>query len=193
MILAGARAYFAMARDGVFFRRVGQLNAAHVPAWGLGWQGAWIVALILSRTYDSETGQYSNLYTSLLDYVVSAALLFYVLTVAGLFRLRRTRPQAPRPYRAFGYPWVPAVYMAGATFILVMLVVYRPATTWPGMGIVLLACRCTSPGVVAATAARGSRPEPSCQDVPPGFQKPVTDVMRPVGARAKTLVPRPRG
>lgn len=138
MILAGARAYFAMARDGVFFRRVGQLNAVHVPAWGLGWQGAWIVALILSRTYDSETGQYSNLYTSLLDYVVSAALLFYVLTIAGLFRLRRTRPDAPRPYRAFGYPWVPAVYMAGATFILGMLFVYRPATTWPGMGIVLL-------------------------------------------------------
>jgi basic amino acid/polyamine antiporter, APA family len=69
---------------------------------------------------------------------VSAALLFYVLTIAGLFRLRRTRPDAPLPYRAFGYPWVPAVYMTGATFILVMRFVYRPATTWPGMGIVLL-------------------------------------------------------
>lgn len=138
MILAGARAYFAMARDGLFFRRVGELNAARVPAWGLGWQGGWIVVLILLRTYDPATGQYANLYTSLLDYVVSAALLFYVLTIAGLFRLRVTRPEAPRPYRAIGYPWLPASYIAAAGFILAILFVYRPATTWPGLAIVAL-------------------------------------------------------
>ena len=138
LILAGARAYYAMARDGLFFRRAGELNAAKVPAWGLLLQGIWAAALVLPRTYNVETSQYGNLYGNLLDYVVSAALLFYVLTIAGVFRLRATRPDAERPYKAFGYPVVPALYIVGALTILVVLLIYRPATTWPGFVIVLL-------------------------------------------------------
>src|SRR5439155_11699365 len=84
------------------------------------------------------TRTYGNLYGNLLDYVISAALIFYILTIAGLFRLRRTRPQIDRPYRAFGYPGVPAVYIVGATTILLVLFAYRTATTWPGLVIVLL-------------------------------------------------------
>ena len=81
---------------------------------------------------------YGNLYGNLLDYVISAALIFYILTIAGIFRLRSTRPDAERPYRAFGYPVVPALYIVGALAILVVLFAYRPATTWPGLVIVLL-------------------------------------------------------
>ena len=138
LILAGARAYYAMARDGLFFKRAGRLNAARVPAWGLMLQGVWAAVLVLPRTYNSATGQYGNLYGNLLDYVVSAALLFYILTIAGVFRLRKTRPDAPRPYRAFGYPWLPALYIVGALTILIVLLIYRPATTWPGFLIVML-------------------------------------------------------
>jgi len=138
LILAGARAYYAMARDGLFFRASGQLNAAKVPAWGLVLQGAWAAFLVLPRTYDPATRAYGNLYNNLLDYVISAALIFYILTIAGIFRLRQTRPTADRPYRAFGYPIVPALYIAGALTILVVLFVYRTATTWPGLIIVLL-------------------------------------------------------
>jgi APA family basic amino acid/polyamine antiporter len=138
LILAGARAYYAMARDGLFFRSAGELNHARVPAWGLVFQGAWAILLILPRTYNPATGTYGNLYSNLLDYVISAALIFYILTIAGLFRLRRTRPDAARPYRAVGYPVVPALYVGGASTILVVLFVYRTATTWPGLIIVLL-------------------------------------------------------
>ena len=137
LILAGARAYYAMARDRLFFSRVGTLNAARVPAAGLVLQGIWSALLVLPRTYDPERG-YGNLYGNLLDYVVSAALLFYILTILGIFRLRRTRPDAERPYRALGYPWVPLLYVAGASTIVAVLFVYRPATTWPGLVIVLL-------------------------------------------------------
>ncbi len=138
LILSGARAYYAMARDGVFFRQVSRLNAARVPAWGLLLQGVWAGVLVLPRTFDVATGEYGNLYGNLLDYVISAALLFYILTIAAVFRLRVTRPEAERPYRAFGYPVVPALYIAGASTILIVLLVYRPATTWPGLLIVLL-------------------------------------------------------
>jgi APA family basic amino acid/polyamine antiporter len=138
LILAGARAYYAMARDGLFFRSAGQLNDAKVPAWGLMLQGVWAVALVLPRTFDPATGAYGNLYSNLLDYVISAALIFYILTIAGLFRLRKTRPDIDRPYRAFGYPVLPAVYILGATTILLILFIYRTATTWPGLIIVLL-------------------------------------------------------
>jgi len=138
LILAGARAYYAMARDGVFFANAGTLNAAKVPAWALWLQGAWAAFLVLPRTFNPATGAYGNLYGNLLDYVISAALIFYILTIAGIFRLRSTRPDAERPYRAFGYPVVPALYIAGALAILVVLFVYRPATTWPGLVIVLL-------------------------------------------------------
>jgi APA family basic amino acid/polyamine antiporter len=138
LVLAGARAYYAMSRDRLFFRRAGELNAARVPAWGLVLQGVWAIALVLPRTYDPATAAYGNLYSNLLDYVISAALIFYILTIAGLFRLRRTAPEVPRPYRAWGYPIVPAMYIAGAATILAVLFVYRTATTWPGLVIVLL-------------------------------------------------------
>jgi APA family basic amino acid/polyamine antiporter len=138
LVLAGARAYYAMARDRVFFRSAGVLNRARVPAWALVLQGVWAVFLVLPRTYDPATRAYGNLYSNLLDYVVSAALIFYILTIAGVFRLRVTRPTADRPYRTWGYPLVPALYIAGAATILAVLFVYRTATTWPGLIIVLL-------------------------------------------------------
>jgi basic amino acid/polyamine antiporter, APA family len=137
LILAGARAYYAMARDGVFFRRVGTLNEHKVPAWGLLLQGIWAAVLILPRTFNSTTGSYGNLYGDLLTYVVSAALIFYILTIAGLFRLRTTRPDVNRPYRAIGYPIVPALYILGAAVILLVLFTYQTATTWPGLVIIL--------------------------------------------------------
>jgi APA family basic amino acid/polyamine antiporter len=138
LILAGARAYYAMARDGLFFTATGRLNAARVPVAGLIVQGIWASFLVLPRTYDPATGRYGNLYGNLLDYVISAALIFYILTIAGVFRLRKTRPEIERPYRAFGYPFVPALYIAGALAILIVLFIYRFSTTWPGLVIVLL-------------------------------------------------------
>ncbi len=138
LILAGARAYYAMAKDGLFFRSAGELNAARVPAWGLGLQGIWSAVLVLPRTFNPATGTYGNLYGNLLDYVISAALIFYVLTIVGLFRLRATRPAAARPYRAVGYPVLPGMYVLGATTILLVLFAYRASTTWPGLVMVLL-------------------------------------------------------
>jgi APA family basic amino acid/polyamine antiporter len=101
-------------------------------------QCAWSLVLVSIRTYDPATGAYGNLYSNLLDYVISAALIFYILTIAGLFRLRRTRPDAERPYRAWGYPWVPAFYIVAASVITVVLFLYKPATTVPGVVIVLI-------------------------------------------------------
>ncbi len=136
LALAGGRACFAMAQDKLFFRRAGVLNQARVPGWALAMQCMWSAFLVLPRTHDRVTGTYGNLYSNLLDYVISAALLFYILTVAGLFRLRRTRPDANRPYRAWGYPWLPGLYIAGAAVILAVLFVYRTTTTWPGLLII---------------------------------------------------------
>jgi APA family basic amino acid/polyamine antiporter len=138
LVLAGARAYYAMAKDKLFFRRAGELNPARVPGWGLVAQGIWAAVLVLPRTYNPETKQYGNLYSNLLDWVISAALLFYILTIAGVFRLRRKRPDLPRPYKVVGYPFVPALYIVGASVVLYMLFAYRPATTWPGLIIVAL-------------------------------------------------------
>lgn len=138
LVLAGARAYYAMAKDGLFFSPAARLNRSRVPGWSLYAQGLWAALLVLPRTYDPATGAYGNLYSNLLDYVISAALLFYVLTIAGVFRLRRIRRDAERPYRVVGYPVVPAVYVAGAAAVLAVLIAYRPATTWPGFVIVLL-------------------------------------------------------
>ena len=137
LTLAGGRACYAMAQDGLFFRRAGTLNGARVPGWALALQCVWSLLLVLPRTYDTATGTYGNLYSNLLDYVISAALLFYILTVWGLFRLRRSKPDAPRPYRAVGYPWLPALYILGSAIVLGVLFVYRTATTWPGLLIVL--------------------------------------------------------
>jgi APA family basic amino acid/polyamine antiporter len=149
MILAGARVTYAMARDGLFFRATGTLNRRHVPAVSLVLQGLWACLLILPRTrlYDASgapltdpaTGlqQYGNVYSNLLDYVVFSVLIFYVLTLVGLFVLRRRRPDAKRPYRAFGYPLLPALYIVVASAIAVILLVYKTETTWPGLAIVL--------------------------------------------------------
>jgi APA family basic amino acid/polyamine antiporter len=138
MVLAGARAYYAMARDGLFFRGAARLNQAHVPGIALVLQGVWAVFLMLVRTFDPATGKFGNLYGDLLDYVVSAALIFYILTIAGVFVLRYRSPAVERPYRAFGYPIVPALYIIAASVILVILFIYRPSTTIPGLIIVLL-------------------------------------------------------
>ncbi len=137
LTLAGGRACYAMAQDGLFFRRAGSLNKEGVPGWALALQCLWAFLLVLPRTYSTTTHTYGNVYSNLLDYVISAALIFYILTVAGLFRLRRTRPQALRPYRCWGYPWLPAIYIVGASFVLVVLFAWRTATTWPGLIIVL--------------------------------------------------------
>ncbi len=138
LILAGARACYAMARDKLFFRRAYSLNKAKVPAWALMIEGAWAAFLVLPRTYDASTQTYGNVYSNLLDYIISAALLFYILTVAGIFRLRYKRPEAERPYRAFGYPVIPALYILGAAVILTILLIYKPSSTWPGFVIVLI-------------------------------------------------------
>ncbi|HTX36963.1 MAG TPA: amino acid permease [Bryobacteraceae bacterium] len=138
LVLAGARAFFAMARDGLFFKPAATLNRARVPGWSLMVQCLWASFLVLPRTYNPATGSYGNLYSNLLDYVISAALLFYILTIAGVFRLRYKLPDAERPYRVPGYPWVPGFYILGASIVLVTLFAYRPATTWPGLVIITL-------------------------------------------------------
>jgi len=128
LILTGARVYYAMAQDGLFFRSVGKLNAHGVPQNGLIIQFIWTSLLAISGTY-----------SELLDYVIFAVLIFYVLTMAGLFVLRKKRPTAERPYKAFGYPIIPALYILLASFIAIDLLVSaktRP-NTWPGLLIVL--------------------------------------------------------
>jgi APA family basic amino acid/polyamine antiporter len=141
LILAGARVYYAMAQDGLFFKATARLNSKHVPATALVMQGIWTAVLVLPRTrnVDATSGavNYGNLYSNLLDYIIFAALIFYVLTIAGIFVLRRTRPDVERPYRALGYPILPALYMVGATTIMLVLLAYRAQTTWPGLVIVL--------------------------------------------------------
>jgi basic amino acid/polyamine antiporter, APA family len=149
LILSGARVYYAMARDGLFFQSTGRLNPCGVPAVGLVLQGVWTCLLVLPRTrlrdvagapvLDPKTGleQYGNLYSQLLDYVIFAVLIFYILTIASLFVLRRKQPNAERPYRAFGYPLVPALYIIAALAISLVLLFYKTATSWPGLVIVL--------------------------------------------------------
>jgi APA family basic amino acid/polyamine antiporter len=136
LILAGARAYYAMAKDGLFFKSSGELNKFHVPAWGLVIQGIWSAFYVLPRTVKAD-GTYGNLYGDLLTYVISAALIFYILTIVGIFVLRKKNPDAERPYKAFGYPIVPALYCVGAAVILVVLFIYQTTATWPGLVIVL--------------------------------------------------------
>ena len=138
LVLSGARAYYAMAKDGLFFAQAGGLNRARVPGWSLAVQGVWAAALVLPRTYDAATQQYGNLYSNLLDYVISAALLFYILTIAAVIRLRFSKPELERPYRVPWYPLIPVFYITGASVVLLMLFAYRPATTWPGLAIVAI-------------------------------------------------------
>lgn len=128
MILAGARVYYAMSQDGLFFKVAGKLSEkSKTPVMSLWVQCFWTCLLCLSGSY----GQ-------LLDYVIFAVLIFYVLTILGLFLLRKTRPNAERPYKAFGYPVLPAIYIVMATWVSVVLLRYKPQYTWPGLGIVLL-------------------------------------------------------
>jgi len=128
LILAGARIYYAMAKDGLFFRAIGKLHPRYkTPAVSLVVQAIWTCLLCLSGTY----GQ-------LLDLTMFAVIIFYILTIGGLFVLRGTRPDAPRPYRAFGYPVLPAIYIVMAIFIEIVLLRYKPQYTWPGLIIVLL-------------------------------------------------------
>jgi APA family basic amino acid/polyamine antiporter len=140
LILTGARAYYAMARDGLFFKGAGRLNRFHVPAWGLWLQGVWSAFYVLPRTVKADAAgniSYGNLYNDLLTYSISTELIFYILTIAGIYVLRVKRPDVERPYHAFGYPVVPAFYLAGAALILFVLFAYQTATTWPGLFIVL--------------------------------------------------------
>jgi APA family basic amino acid/polyamine antiporter len=127
MILTGARVYYAMARDGLFFQSTGRLNRNSVPGIALVVQGIWACLLCLSGKYGE-----------LLDYVVIAVLIFYILTILGIFILRRGRPHAERPYKAFGYPILPALYIVLAAAVCVDLLIYKPKSTWPGLIIVLI-------------------------------------------------------
>lgn len=127
MVLAGSRVYYAMALDGLFFKAAAKVDAKrHTPVVALAAQCIWACLLTL-------TGSYSDL----LDYVIFAVLLFYVLTIAGVFVLRAKRPEMNRPYRALGYPILPAVYIGLAGLIEVLLLLYKPNYTWPGLVIVL--------------------------------------------------------
>ncbi len=126
LILTGAWVLYAMAHDGVFWRPAGLLNSANVPSVALIVQAGWACLLTL-------TGSYSDL----LDYVIFAQLLFYVLTVGAVFWLRVKRPHAPRPYKAWGYPLVPAAYIVAASALMIDLLIVKPRFTWPGLLIVL--------------------------------------------------------
>jgi len=141
LILAGARVSYAMAKDGLFFRATGSLNKKGVPGTALVYQGIWIIILILLRRRRVDAAgavTYRNLYSDLLNYVVFAALLFYVLTIIGIFVLRIKRPDAERPYRAFGYPFVPLLYVFAAVAIMVVLLLYQTLTAGTGLGLVLI-------------------------------------------------------
>jgi len=128
LILSGARVYYAMAKDGLFFRKVAKLHPRYkTPAVSLMVQMVWTCVLCISGSY----GQ-------LLDYIIFAVLVFYILTIVGLFVLRRTRPDTERPYKAVGYPVLPAIYIGMALFIDVVLLRYKPQFTWPGLIVVLL-------------------------------------------------------
>lgn len=141
LILAGARVYYAMARDGLFFRAIARTNAQHVPAAALVAQGLWAALLTLPRTVgiDRATGavHYGNVYTQLLEYIVAADLVFYVLLVAAVTVMRRKMPEMPRPYRAWGYPLVPLVAIGLAALLIIDLAILAPATCGIGFAIVL--------------------------------------------------------
>lgn len=141
LILAGARVYYAMARDGLFFRRIASTNSNHVPAAALAAQGIWAALLTLPRTVttDSATGavSYGNVYTQLLEYIISADLVFYVLLVAAVMVLRKKRSDAKRPYRTWGYPIVPIISILLAAFLIVDLAYLAPTTSGIGYLLVL--------------------------------------------------------
>jgi len=127
LIMAGPRVYYAMAKDGLFFRKVGEINKNGVPGFAIAVQGVWAVLLCLSGTYGE-----------LLDYVIFAVLIFFTLTILAIFILRVKKPDIPRPYKAFGYPVIPAIYILTTVSIMVILLIFKPDYTFPGLGIVLL-------------------------------------------------------
>jgi APA family basic amino acid/polyamine antiporter len=127
LVIAGPRVYYAMAKDGLFFKKIGELNSKGVPGFAIAVQGAWAILLCLSGTY-----------SNLLDYVIIAALIFYILTILAVFILRVKRPEIARPYKAFGYPYIPILYILVTSAIVVILLIYKPDYTVPGLGIVLL-------------------------------------------------------
>ncbi|MFL5385918.1 MAG: APC family permease [Longimicrobiaceae bacterium] len=141
LILAGARVYYAMARDGLFFRGVGTLNARHVPAAALVAQGVWASLLTLPRTVTPGAAgaapQFGNVYTQLLEYIVSVDLVFYALMVAAVIVMRRRRPALERPYRTLAYPLTPLVYVALAAVLVIDLAILAPHTSVPGYLLVL--------------------------------------------------------
>jgi basic amino acid/polyamine antiporter, APA family len=126
LILSGARVYYTMAKDGLFLPAAKTLNSKGVPGKALWMQCFWACVLCLS-------GKYGDL----LDFIIFTVLIFYILTIGGIFKLRRTNPDHPRPYKAFGYPVIPAIYIALASFICIVLLKYKPNYTWPGLIIVL--------------------------------------------------------
>ncbi|MGC1462798.1 MAG: amino acid permease [Terracidiphilus sp.] len=128
MTLAGARVFYAMSKDGLFFKSVGKLHPRYkTPVAGLMIQAVWTVILCVSGSY----GQ-------LLDYIIFAELVFYILTIVGLFVLRIKQPNTARPYKAWGYPVLPALYIVMAAWICIVLLRYKPQYTWPGLVLVLL-------------------------------------------------------
>lgn len=127
LILTSPRVYYAMAKDGLFFKKVAEINRHGVPGFATVLQGIWAILLCL-------TGTYSNL----LDYVIFAVLIFFSLTISAIFVLRVKRPDIPRPYKAFGYPIIPAIYILITITIMIILLIYKPNYTFPGLVIVLL-------------------------------------------------------
>jgi APA family basic amino acid/polyamine antiporter len=148
LILMGPRLYYAMARDGLFFRSVGRLSRWGVPVAGLLLQMAWSIVLVYSGSYDE-----------LLDYIIFGALLFYILTVLAVFVLRVRRPDLERPYRAFGYPLVPALYIVLCAVIAVGLLIVKPVFSWPSFVIVLT-------GIPVYLLWRLQRPDASLKKIP---------------------------
>jgi APA family basic amino acid/polyamine antiporter len=127
LILAGARVYYTMAKDGLFFRKAGELNSNAVPQWAL-WAQCFVACMLCL------SGEYGNL----LDMISFVVVLFYALTIGGIFILRIKRPEAERPYKAFGYPFLPALYIFMGLAFCILLIIYKPAFTWPGLIIMLI-------------------------------------------------------
>lgn len=144
LILAGARVYYTMAQDGLFFKKTAQLNKNAVPEFSL-----WIQALVAS--FLCLSGKYGDL----LDYVSFIVILFYVLTITGVFILRKKQPNTPRPYKAFGYPVLPILYIILATIFCIALFTYKPTYTWPGLVIVLLGVP-----IYFVAVAKNQKPQP---------------------------------
>jgi len=127
LVMAGARVYYTMAQDGLFFKKAASLNSNAVPQWAL-WSQALVASLLCL----------SGRYGELLDMVSFVVVIFYVLTIIGIFILRKKRPDLERPYKAFGYPFLPLIYILMGLSFCVLLIMFKPEYTWPGLIITLL-------------------------------------------------------